>query len=243
MITQIIPAIDIIGGKCVRLTKGDYSTKVVYGDDPVEVARRFADVGCRRLHLVDLDGAKANHIVNHAVLEKVCMVDNLVVDFGGVIKSDDYVRIARESGASMVTCGSMAIKNPEAFVSLICRYGPEYFILGADARDGKVSANGWLEDSSTDVVDFIQSFLKTGVNKVISTDISMDGTLSGPSIDLYKRILVHCPDIYLIASGGVGNMSDVIALGEIDVPAVIVGKALYEGCITLRELERLNLNC
>jgi phosphoribosylformimino-5-aminoimidazole carboxamide ribotide isomerase len=239
---QIIPAIDIIGGKCVRLTKGDYSTRKVYSENPVELAHRFADSGCRRLHVVDLDGAKASHIVNHATLERICSVTGLTVDFGGGIKSDDDVHIALESGAQMVTGGSIAVKNPEIFEGWLKRYGSDVIILGADARNGKIATAGWIEDSDMDIIPFVSRYIDKGVKNVISTDITSDGTLAGPSVELYKKMLGEIKGLYLIASGGVGSMTDIFSLNEIDIPAVIVGKAIYEGRITLRELERYNLN-
>lgn len=237
---QIIPAIDIIDGKCVRLTKGAYGTSKVYAYNPLDMARRFEDCGCTRLHLVDLDGAKSHHIVNYRVLESIVSATSLVVDFGGGIKSDDDVRIAIESGASMVTGGSIAVKEPDVFERWIALYGSGRIILGADARDGKVSTDGWLSDSGLSVVPFIKAYCEKGIRQVISTDISMDGTLAGPSMDLYRAILGEVPGICLTASGGVGSMYDIYALADIKVPAVIVGKAIYEGRITFDEISRHN---
>ncbi len=237
---QIIPAIDIISGKCVRLTKGDYGTSKIYSENPVDMARRFEDCGCRRLHLVDLDGAKSHHVVNYGVLESIASSTSLVVDFGGGIKSDEDVRIAFESGASMVTGGSVAVRQPELFEGWLAKYGGSKVILGADARDGKVSTNGWLSDSGMDVVPFVKMYYDKGVRKVISTDISMDGTLAGPSVELYKLILDAVPEIELIASGGVGSMSDIESLDRLGLPGVIVGKAIYEGRITFEDLSRYN---
>lgn len=239
---EIIPAIDIIGGKCVRLAKGDYGQKTVYYDSPVEAAKRFAGAGSRRLHLVDLDGAKSQHIVNYRVIEEIASKTGLVIDFGGGIKSDEDVRIAFDSGAAMITGGSIAVKNRDMFLRWLSAYGPERIILGADAKDGKIATSGWLEGSDRDIVPFIEEYAAKGVRKVISTDIECDGMLQGPSVELYKEILSVAGGIELIASGGVGSMADVEALDEINVPAVIVGKAIYEGRITLKELEISNLS-
>jgi len=236
---QIIPAIDIIGGKCVRLSQGDYERKTVYNENPLEVARMFESSGLKRLHVVDLDGAKAHHIVNYRVLEEISSHTGLIVDFGGGLKSDEDLRIAFESGASMVTGGSIAVKSPEIFQSWIEKYGKEKMILGADARDEKIAITGWQEDTESDVFSFIKNWHSKGIDKVISTDISRDGMLSGPAIDLYKRILQMIPDIYLIASGGVGTMNDILDLEKAGIPAVITGKAIYEGKITLKEIEKM----
>ncbi len=238
---EIIPAIDIIGGKCVRLSKGDYEQKQIYSESPVDVAKSFEGAGCKRLHLVDLDGAKSNHIVNYNVLEKIASATNLVIDFGGGIKSEEDARIAFESGASMITGGSMAIKLRDIFEGLIDKYGSERIILGADARNGKISTNGWQQDSEESIIPFINDYITKGIKKVISTDIECDGMLKGPSIDLYKSILEECEGVYLIASGGVGSFHDIDDLEEINVPAVIVGKAIYEGHITLSEIEKANI--
>lgn len=236
---EVIPAIDIIGGKCVRLTRGEYDSSRVYGDNPVDMARRFEDAGCRRLHLVDLDGAKSSHIVNYRVLERIASSTGLVIDFGGGVKSDDDVRIAFDSGASMVTGGSVAVKSPEVFEGWLEHYGNERIILGADARDGKISTCGWLESSGIEVLDFIDDYAGKGVTKVISTDISVDGTFSGPSVNLYRSILERMPELYLVASGGVGSVADIEALDAAGVPAVIVGKAIYEGRVTLNDLDKI----
>ncbi len=237
---EIVPAIDIIGGKCVRLTRGDYSKVTSYGGDPVEVAKSLAGAGCRRLHLVDLDGAKARHIVNHATLERVASVDGLTVDFGGGVKTDDDFRIAIDSGAAMVTGGSVAVTDPALFQSWIARWGADVVILGADARDRRVATVGWERSSDIDVVDFIADYHLKGVKRVISTDISVDGTLQGPSIDLYRDILDRVDGVTLIASGGVSSIDDIEALGAIGVPEVIVGKAIFEGRVSLSQLERHN---
>ena len=238
--TSIIPAIDIIGGKCVRLTQGDYDRRSEYGD-PIDMARAFEDAGCQRLHLVDLDGAKASHIVNYRTLESIATRTNLVIDFGGGVKSDDDIRIAFDSGAAMVTGGSVAVKQPDMMQRWIEKYGNGRIILGADARNGKVATNGWHEDSELDVVDFIAEYIDKGITQAICTDIACDGTLQGPSVELYNKIIERCHDLLLIASGGIGSMADVEALDKIGIKQVIVGKAIYEGKISLKEIEHLNL--
>lgn len=238
---EIIPAIDIIDGKLVRLTKGDYDCKTEYSQDPLDVARHFEDIGIRRLHVVDLDGAKGGHIVNYKVLEQIAGGTHLVVDFGGGIKSDDDVRIAFESGAQMITGGSIAVKYPQMFLSWLERYGADRLILGADIKDGCIAVQGWLESSDARWQTFLQSYVQRGVRKVISTDISRDGMLSGPSIELYKDMLQEFPELYVIASGGVSCMDDVHQLEAAGVPAVIMGKAIYEGRITYQELEQYQL--
>jgi phosphoribosylformimino-5-aminoimidazole carboxamide ribotide isomerase len=229
----IIPAIDVIEGKCVRLSQGDYQQKTVYNEDPLEVAKWFEDCGIGRLHLVDLDGAKASRIVNHKVLEKIATRTSLVIDFGGGLKSDDDLRIAFESGASMITGGSIAVKNPEIFESWIERYGKDKIILGADCRDGKISVSGWTEDSSEEIIPFIRKWQMKGIEKVICTDIAKDGMMEGPSIELYEKIIAEIPNIRLIASGGVSGEKDIRLLDESGIPEVIVGKAIYEGKIRL----------
>lgn len=236
---EIIPAIDLIDGKCVRLSQGDYAQKTVYNENPLEVAKMFADAGIRRLHLVDLDGAKAHHIVNHKVLEKIASGTDLVVDFGGGLKSDDDLRIAFECGASMVTGGSIAVKNPDIFTSWISKFGGEKIILGADVKDEKIAVGGWLETTELDLMPFILNYMEKGISKVICTDISKDGMLQGTAIELYKKMLAEKPDMYLIASGGVSSIRDIELLHEAAVPAVITGKAIYEGRIKLEELTRL----
>lgn len=239
---EIIPAIDVIDGKCVRLTKGDYDRKTIYAEDPLEVARMMEDAGCKRLHLVDLDGAKSSHIVNYRVLERIANGSNLIIDFGGGLKSDDDLRIAFESGAAMITGGSIAVKDPATFQGWIDLYGSEKIILGADTRNGKISTSGWIDDSDLDIIPFIKDYMAKGINKVISTDINVDGMLTGPSIGLYKEMLAEMPNLYLIASGGVSAMHDIEALANAGVPAVIVGKAIYENRITIKELEQFNLS-
>ena len=239
---EIIPAIDLIDGKCVRLSQGDYAQKIVYNENPLEVAKMFADSGIRRLHLVDLDGAKAHHIVNHKVLEMITGSTDLIVDFGGGLKSDDDLRIAFECGASMVTGGSIAVKDPDIFTSWISKFGGDKIILGADVKDEKIAVGGWLETTELDLMPFISNYMTLGINKVICTDISKDGMLQGTAIDLYKKMLALQTNLYLIASGGVSAMKDVELLHEASIPAVIIGKAIYEGRIKLKELTRLILN-
>lgn len=237
---QIIPAIDVIDGKCVRLSKGDYDTKKVYNEDPLEVARQFEDWGIKRIHVVDLDGAKAGHIVNHRVLDHICGHTGLIVDFGGGLKSTSDLRIAFECGAAMVTGGSIAVKNPAEFESWIETYGPDKIILGADAKDRKIAVTGWTETSAQDLIPFVANYRAKGLNKVICTDIARDGMLQGPAVDLYKEMLSSIDGLFLIASGGVGSAADIEALAEAGVPAVIVGKAIYEKRISREDIIRLN---
>ncbi len=238
---EIIPAIDLIDGKCVRLSQGDYNRKTVYNENPLDVAQMFADAGLHRLHLVDLDGAKAQHIVNYKVLENITTRTNLIVDFGGGLKSDDDLRVAFECGAKMITGGSVAVKNPELFSSWIAKYGSEKIILGADVNNEKIAVNGWTETTALEWLPFIQKYVKQNINKVICTDISRDGMLLGPAIELYKKMLHYFPDLYLIASGGVSSISDIEFLQQAGIPAVITGKAIYEGKILLKDFTRLIL--
>mgnify|MGYP000979493447 FL=1 len=235
---EIIPAIDLIDGKCVRLSQGDYEAKKVYNEDPLEVAKMFEGAGIRRLHLVDLDGAKAKHIVNQSVLEKIASNTSLIIDFGGGVQSDEDIEIAFNSGASMVTGGSIAIRNRELFTSWITKYGADKIILGADCKDHKIAVSGWQEATSVEVIPFIGDYNQKGISKVVCTDISKDGMLQGPSIDLYKDILNVFPNLYLIASGGVSCFQDILDLEKSGVPAVILGKAIYENRVTLKELSR-----
>ncbi|NCC10207.1 MAG: 1-(5-phosphoribosyl)-5-[(5-phosphoribosylamino)methylideneamino]imidazole-4-carboxamide isomerase [Bacteroidia bacterium] len=235
---EIIPAIDLIDGKCVRLSQGDYGSKIVYNENPVEVAKAFEDHGIRRLHLVDLDGAAAQRIVNYKTIEKLAVSTSLVIDFGGGIRSDEDLRIAFECGAQMVTGGSVAVHQPERFLHWLNHYGAEKMILGADVKGRKIAVNGWKEESSHELTDFLDSYIRDGIKKVICTDIDCDGMLGGPSLGLYQELLEHYPALYLIASGGVGTLEDVVALEEAHVPAVILGKSLYEGRISLRDLSR-----
>jgi phosphoribosylformimino-5-aminoimidazole carboxamide ribotide isomerase len=237
MIT-IIPAIDLIDGKCVRLSQGDYNQKTVYNENPLEVAKMFEDAGIKRLHLVDLDGAKAKHIVNHKVLETIASKTKLVIDFGGGLKTDEDLRVAFECGATMVTGGSIAVKDREIFLHWIKTYGAEKIILGADAKDKMIAVSGWQEVSELSILEFIESYTSQGIQKVISTDIARDGMLIGPSIDLYKEIMAKFPALELIASGGIATMKDIYELDEMGVPGVITGKAIYEGRIKLEEIEQ-----
>ena len=235
---ELIPAIDIIDGQCVRLTQGDYAQQTTYYKDPAEVARMFEDWGICRLHVVDLDGAKAGHIVNHKTLERIATQTKLIVDFGGGLKSDDDLRIAFECGAQMVTGGSIAVKQPEVFRRWMQQHGAERIILGADARDKKIAINGWKEGTDAELLPFLKEYIEgDGVQKVICTDIARDGMLSGPSILLYEEILAKHPDLYLIASGGVSSIADIEALQKAGIPAVIFGKAIYEGKITEQDLK------
>ncbi len=235
---EIIPAIDIIEGKCVRLSQGDYAQKKVYNENPLEVAKMFESVGIRRLHLVDLDGAKAKHIVNYKVLEEIATKTSLIIDFGGGLKSDEDLSIAFNSGASMVTGGSIAAKEPAVFLSWLNKFGADKIILGADVKDEKIAVGGWIETTQLDLMPFVTKFVEEGVDKVICTDISKDGMLKGPSIALYEKILTEHPDLYLIASGGVSSMEDIENLEKANVPAVITGKAIYEGRIKMNDLSR-----
>ncbi len=238
---EIVPAIDIIEGKCVRLTRGDYSTKRVYNEDPLEVATAMEGAGCRRLHLVDLDGAKAAHIVNYRTLERLASRTSLTIDFGGGLKSDEDAHVAFESGAAMITGGSVAVKNPDMFRGWLKRYGADRIILGADAKDRKISTTGWTEDSGIDLIPFVKEYMeRDGVRQVITTDISCDGTLKGPAVELYAEMLRELEGIFLVASGGVSAMADIERLDAIGVPAVIVGKAIYEGRISLNDVEQIN---
>ncbi|MBR2161855.1 MAG: 1-(5-phosphoribosyl)-5-[Bacteroidaceae bacterium] len=233
---ELIPAIDIIDGKCVRLSQGDYDRRKECDECPLEVAKRLQDVGIRRLHVVDLDGAASSHIVNYKSLEQIATHTDLMIDFGGGLKTDDDLRIAFECGAAMVTGGSIAVKDAETFCRWLQIYGSERIILGADAKDKKVAVSGWKENSDLELLPFISSYVERGISKVICTDISKDGMLQGPAVELYQEILEQHPSLHLIASGGVGSMDDIKRLEEAGVPAVIFGKALYEGRITMDEL-------
>lgn len=237
---KIVPAIDIIDGKCVRLTQGNYDAKKIYNEDPVEVAKEFEDYGIRRLHVVDLDGAKEGHIINYRTLERIASRTSLIIDFGGGVKAEEDLVIAFESGAQMVTGGSIAVKNPDEFTRWINKYGSDRIILGADAKDKKIAIGGWEETTSIDLIPFIKDYHEKGIVSVICTDISKDGMLQGPSIDLYKEIIDNVPYIQLIASGGVSNIADIELLAEMGIPSVIVGKAIYEGNIKLKDLIPFN---
>ena len=232
---ELIPAIDIIEGQCVRLTKGDYDQKTVYGN-PLEMAQEFERIGFRRLHMVDLDGAKSKHIVNDEVLNRITKATNLIVDFGGGIKTDEDIRKAFDNGASMVTVGSIAVTHPELFLSWVEQYSAERLILGADVRNGKISINGWKEDSTEDLLPFLRRYIDAGVRNVLCTEISKDGTLQGPAIELYQRVMKEYPELHLIASGGVSSIEDIKSLDAAGIPAVVFGKAIYEGKINLQEL-------
>ena len=233
---ELIPAIDIIGGQCVRLTKGDYDQKTVYRDSPAEVAKEFEQIGFKRLHVVDLDGAKSKHIVNSEVLRRVTTDTQLVVDFGGGIKTDEDIEKAFAAGATMVTIGSIAVTNPDLFMGWLEKYGAERIILGADVRHGKISINGWKEDSAEDLLPFLKKYIDAGVKNVLCTEISKDGTLTGPAIELYQSMMAAYPELHLIASGGVSSINDIKALEAAGIPAVVFGKAIYEGKINLKEL-------
>ena len=235
---RIIPAIDIIDGKCVRLSKGDYSTKKIYNENPLEVAKEFEAYGIQYLHVVDLDGAKSKQIVNHKILESIATHTNLKIDFGGGLKSDKDVEIAFECGASQITGGSIAVSNPEIFKEWMIKYGTEKIILGADCHNRKIATNGWLKESELDVLDFIKSYEEKGIQYVICTDISKDGMLEGASNELYKEI-IESSGVKLIASGGVSKLEDLIQLKEMGCEGAILGKAIYEGNISLKELQAL----
>ena len=237
---EIVPAIDIIDGKCVRLSKGDYNAQKTYSDSPLDVAMRFQDAGIRRLHLVDLDGARSKHIVNYPVLEAITTHTDLTVDFGGGIKTTSDLETALGCGAAMVTVGSTAVTDPDLMTKWIEDFGQEHIILGADARDGKISVNGWKEDSVLTLSDFIRDYIKKGITQVLCTDINRDGMLQGPAVELYRSLLKEFPGIKLIASGGVSSVQDLIDLKEAGLPAAIVGKAYYEGRITLEQLSELS---
>ena len=235
---ELIPAIDIINGQCVRLTKGDYKQKKVYHDDPVAVAKDFEALGFRRLHIVDLDGAKSKHIVNDAVLRGITSATSLTVDFGGGIKTEEDIEKAFEAGAAMVTIGSVAVTDPDLFIGWLKKYGPEKLILGADVRNGMISINGWKEDSSEPLLPFLRKYIDAGVVNVLCTEISKDGTLQGPAVALYKEVMANYPQLHLIASGGVSWQEDIEELEREGIPAVVFGKAIYEGRIDLKSLIR-----
>lgn len=235
---ELIPAIDIIDGKCVRLSQGDYDSKKIYNENPVEVAKEFESYGITRLHVVDLDGAASQHIINYRTLENISAQTSLTIDFGGGIKSEGDLNIAFESGASLVTLGSIAVKEPELTGQWIDKYGSQKIILGADVRNRKIAVNGWKEDSTIQLMPFLESYINKGIHNVLCTDISCDGMLQGPATALYKEIMDAYPELHLIASGGVSCISDIIKLDEAGIPAVVFGKALYEGRISLKELSR-----
>jgi phosphoribosylformimino-5-aminoimidazole carboxamide ribotide isomerase len=232
---ELIPAIDIIEGRCVRLTKGDYTTKKEYGD-PVSMAIEFEQLGFKRLHVVDLDGAKSKHVVNDATLKAITQATKLTIDFGGGVKTEDDLKKAYEAGATLVTVGSIAITNPEQYLEWLQKYGADHLILGADVRNGKVSINGWLEDSNVELTEFLTRYMQAGTRNVLCTEISKDGMLQGPAINLYKKVMRTHPTCHLIASGGVSCIEDIEALDNAGIPAVVFGKAIYEGLIDLKEL-------
>lgn len=240
---NIVPAIDLIDGQCVRLTQGDYGQKTVYSSSPVEIAKSFEAIGITRLHLVDLDGAKAKKIVNHAVLEQIATATQLKIDFGGGIKSEESIRIAFESGASQITAGSIAVKDPDLVDQWLETYGAERIILGADVKGQRIAINGWQEESQQDLFPFLSYYLKQGGQQCICTDVAKDGLLQGPSFELYEQILDTFPSIKLVASGGVTSLEDIIQLAEMGCSEVIVGKALYEGKISLEDLKSFLLTC
>ena len=233
---KIFPAIDLRGGRVVRLTEGDYDRMTVYGDDPVATACGFAEKGAECLHVVDLDGARAGHIVNYRTLETLATKSGLTIDFGGGLKQDKDLEIAFECGASMVTGGSIAVKQPATFTGWIERFGPERIILGADAKDKKIAISGWEEKTTLELIPFIKEYKGKGIQKVICTDIARDGMLRGASVSLYKEIQEEVPGLYLIASGGISSISDIEELEQAGIPAVIFGKAIYEGRIALKDL-------
>lgn len=234
---DIIPAIDIIDGKCVRLEKGDYSRKKVYSSDPVELARTFESWGVKRLHLIDLDGAREKKVINHKILSLITSSTNLIVDFGGGIRNDSDLRIAFENGAAMVTGGSIAVQDPDLFLKWLDNYGPDRIILGADHKNEMISVNAWSESSGSSIYEFLEKFINHGIKKIISTDINRDGMMEGPSIRTYKRILEIWPDLQLIASGGISSPDDILKLKKTGVSGVIIGKAIYENRITGKDLK------
>jgi phosphoribosylformimino-5-aminoimidazole carboxamide ribotide isomerase len=233
---ELIPAIDLINGQCVRLTQGDYLQKKVYAEHPEEVAKHFDSMGFKRLHVVDLDGAKSQHIVNESVLSAITSATHLKVDFGGGIKSDEDIQKAFDHGAAMVTIGSIAVTNPNLFFKWLERYGSDHLILGADVRKGKISIHGWKDDSGEDLLPFLKKFVDRGVQNVLCTDISKDGMLEGPDIQLYQQIITEFPQLHLIASGGVADKKDIEALAKARIPAVVFGKSIYEGRIDLKQI-------
>jgi len=238
---QVIPAIDIIEGKCVRLTQGDYSQKTIYNEKPLEVAKLFEDAGLTRLHLVDLDGAKAGAVKNWKVLEKIASKTKLVVDFGGGIKTDNDVKVVFESGSTYATVGSIAVKDEPLFASWLEVYGAAKFLLGADVKNEKIAIHGWLETTDIWVYDFIKKYLDKGIQQIFCTDVSKDGKLEGPASDLYKNIITECKGIHLIASGGVSSMDDLFTLKEIGCTGAIIGKAIYENRISLQDLKAFSM--
>jgi phosphoribosylformimino-5-aminoimidazole carboxamide ribotide isomerase len=236
---EIIPAIDIIDGKCVRLTHGDFNQKKIYNEDPLEVAKEFEDAGIQRLHLVDLDGAKAGVVKNWRVLESIAAKTSLIIDFGGGVKTEKDVHIVLNSGAAFVTVGSIAVKDEPLFSSWLSGMGAEKFLLGADVKNEKITVSGWLEQTDIWIYDFIENYQAKGITQIFCTDVSKDGAMEGPSLGLYKDIVERFPKLHFIASGGVSNMDDVYALEEAGCSGVIIGKAIYEGKISLQDLMKL----
>ncbi|GAB1855632.1 1-(5-phosphoribosyl)-5-[(5-phosphoribosylamino) methylideneamino]imidazole-4-carboxamide isomerase [Flavobacteriaceae bacterium MHTCC 0001] len=245
---RIIPAIDIIEGKCVRLSKGDYNTKKIYNENPLEIAKQYEAHGIQYLHLVDLDGAKASHIVNHRVLEEIATKTTLKIDFGGGLKTDEDLRIAFESGAEQITGGSIAVKKPEIFKNWLSKFGADKIILGADANNEKIAISGWLEESDEELIPFVKNYMNEGVRYVICTDIAKDGMLQGPSFDLYKKMIDLChseggeESLKLIASGGISKFDELPKLAELGCEGTIIGKAIYENKISLKQLENYIIN-
>ena len=239
---RLIPAIDIIDGKCVRLSKGDYNTKKIYNESPLEVAKEFEAHGIQYLHLVDLDGAKSKHIVNHKVLEQIASQTSLKIDFGGGLKTDEDLKVAFESGANQITGGSIAVKDADVFRSWLTKFGADKIILGADANNEKIAVSGWLEESDQELIPFVKGYQQEGVSYVICTDISKDGMLQGPSFDLYKKMLTEIPNIKLIASGGISTFEELPKLAEIGCEGTIIGKAIYENRISMKQLEDYIIN-
>lgn len=235
---HIIPAIDIIDGKCVRLSQGDYEQKKIYNENPLEVAKQFEDAGIRRLHLVDLDGAKQKKVVNYNVLEQIAGKTNLTVDFGGGVQTNEDIRAVFDSGAAQVTAGSIAVKNPALVGNWLAEFGSERIILGADAKNGKIAVSGWQETSDIWLADFVTTYVEKGIQYTISTDVAKDGMLAGPNVEMYRALQAQFPELYIIASGGVSTFDDIKQLAELSIFGVIVGKAIYENRISLKEIER-----
>jgi phosphoribosylformimino-5-aminoimidazole carboxamide ribotide isomerase len=240
MSIEIIPAIDILHGKCVRLTQGEFGSEKIYNESPLEVAMQFEDAGLKRLHLVDLDGAKEGRIINWKVLETIAGKTGLSIDFGGGVGTMKDLQIVFDSGAAFVAIGSLAVKNEVLFLEWIKKFGPEKFLLGADVRDEKISISGWKVDTEISVYEFIKKFIAADINQVFCTDIKMDGALMGPSLELYKKILTCYPDLYFIASGGIRSLNDIYQLEKLGCKSAILGKAIYEGLITLKDLAHVN---
>lgn len=235
---ELIPAIDVIDGKCVRLSQGNYDSKKVYNESPLEVAKAFEAHGMRRLHVVDLDGAASQHVVNYRTLEQIATHTSLTIDFGGGIKTAKDIDIAFNSGAQMVTLGSVAVKNPELFDAWLNTYGNEKIILGSDVKENRIAISGWIEESPLELMPFLDQYIKKGITKVLCTDISRDGMLRGAALPLYKEIMGTYPELYLIASGGISCLDDILQLDDAGIPAVVFGKAIYEGRISLNDLTR-----